>query len=506
MQLQTLVATVAEVAGTRSRTAKIEILAALLRQLESDELPIAIGLLLGKPPQGRLGVGLRSLHNRRANAADDASLSLADVNEAFVALASSSGPGSTLGRTSILAVLMEAATRSEQDHLVRVILGEVRSGALEGVLTDAVALAGNQSKDLVRRAAMLTGDLAETARRAMAGEDLDAIGLTPGVPVLPMLASTAATAVEAIALTGQSSVEHKLDGARLQVHRTGAEVLAYTRSLADITSRVPEVVAAVKGFPGGDLILDGETLTLDEEGNARPFQESMSRLSSYGRADSLAVWFFDVLHAEGRTLIDEPLSERRGVLARIVGDRLIRGVETSEPEEAQRVLDEALAAGQEGIVVKSLAAPYTAGRRGSNWVKVKPVYTYDLVVLGIEWGSGRRAGTLSNIHLGARDPEGQFGEPGGFVMVGKTFKGMTDEMLRWQTEHFAALETGRTEWGIAVAPITVVEIAIDGVQRSSRYPGGVALRFARVKRYRVGADVKAPAEADTIDTLRALLR
>ncbi|AQP44390.1 ATP-dependent DNA ligase [Tessaracoccus flavus] len=506
MQLKTLVDAVAEVASTRSRTAKIELLASFLRQVEPEDLRTAIGLLVGKPPQGRLGVGARGLQAHRQRAADRPTLGLGDVGEAFDTLAEASGPGSTAVRASTLAGLMASATRSEQDHLARVILGDVRSGALEGILTDAVAAAAGQPKELVRRAAMLTGDLAETARRAMAGDDLQRIGLTPGVPVLPMLASTAATAAEAIAATGRSSVEHKLDGARLQVHRTGDEVWAYTRSLADITARVPEVVATVAAFPGGDLILDGETLTLDEDGSARPFQESMSRLSSHGGEGSLAVWFFDVLHAEGRTLIDEPLETRRAVLARIVGDRLIRGAETSVPGEAQRVLDDALAAGQEGIVVKSLDAPYAAGRRGNNWVKVKPVYTYDLVVLGIEWGSGRRAGTLSNIHLGARDPEGRFGEPGGFVMVGKTFKGMTDEILRWQTEHFAALETGRTEWGITVAPTTVVEIAIDGVQRSSRYPGGVALRFARVKRYRTGADEKAPAEADTIDTLRALLR
>lgn len=503
--LHWLVSVARQVSETRSRTAKVALLAALLRDAEPADLPMVVGLLIGRPPQGRLGIGWRTLEETRGGGAAEAVLTIGQVGEAFDRLTAASGAGSKQERRSVLADLFSRATAAEQEHLSRVILGEVRTGALEGVLTDAVAAASDQPKELVRRAAMLTGDLALTAERALTGADLTGIGLTPGVPVLPMLAGTAATAAEAIAVTGPASVEHKLDGARLQVHRVGGVVSAYTRSLADITARVPEVVAAVEKFPGGDLILDGETLTLAEDGTARAFQESMSRISSHGGAGELSVWFFDALFADGRTLIDEPLSVRREALAGVVGDRLIRGTVTDDPAEAQAVMDEALAAGQEGIVVKALSEPYAAGRRGSHWVKVKPVHTYDLVVLGVEWGSGRRSGWLSNIHLGARDPEGRFGPPGGFVMVGKTFKGMTDEILRWQSEHFPTIETGRSRWGITVEPSTVVEIAIDGVQRSTRYPGGVALRFARVKRYRMGDDAKPAAEADTIDSLRAML-
>jgi DNA ligase-1 len=267
---------------------------------------------------------------------------------------------------------------------------------------------------------------------------------------------------------------------------------------------VPEVVEVVRGLPVRDIILDGETLSLDEDGAPRPFQETMSRFSAEAeRASLLHPWFFDVLHVDGRDLLDEPLSVRLAELQRVAAPFRIRGEVTDDPETAERVSREALAAGQEGVVVKAIDSAYAAGRRGSSWIKVKPVLTYDLVVLAAEQGSGRRSGWLSNLHLGARDPEGEFGEPGGFVMVGKTFKGLTDELLRWQTDYFPQIEVRRTPGTVWVAPTTVVEIAIDGVQRSTRYPGGIALRFARVKRYR---DDKEPGEADTIQTLRALLR
>ncbi|MFT4088484.1 MAG: ATP-dependent DNA ligase, partial [Gordonia sp. (in: high G+C Gram-positive bacteria)] len=349
--------------------------------------------------------------------------------------------------------------------------------------------------------------LAVAAQAAARGDDLAGVGLTPGVPVLPMLAATAPTAGQAVGQVAPASVEFKFDGARVQVHRVGGEVRVYTRSLADITARTPDVVAAVDGLPGGDLILDGETLALDESGAARPFQETMSGLAE--GAGALSVWFFDVLYADGRDLIDEPLRVRREVLERIVGDRLIPGDVVADgpgsAEAAQSVLDAALAAGHEGVVAKALDSAYDAGRRGSQWVKVKPVYTYDVVVLAVEQGSGRRRGWLSNLHLGARDPDGRFGERGGFVMVGKTFKGLTDEILRWQTEYFPTIETSRSGHVVHVQPTTVVEVAIDGVQRSPRYPGGVALRFARVKRYRVGDDAKPAEEADTISELIARL-
>jgi DNA ligase-1 len=319
-----------------------------------------------------------------------------------------------------------------------------------------------------------------------------------------MLASSEPTVGQALGVTGEASVEYKLDGARIQVHRRGDDVRIFTRSLAEVTHRLPEVVEAVRRLPLRDAIFDGETLTLDEEGAPRPFQQTMSRFGAdASRAALLSPWFFDVLHLDGRDLIDEPLSTRREILRRVASEYVIPGVVTDDREVAEALSVEALAKGHEGVVVKAIGSPYTAGRRGSSWVKVKPVHTYDLVVLACEWGSGRRRGWLSNLHLGAYDPEGEFGEPGGFVMVGKTFKGLTDELLRWQTERFQQIEVRRTAGTVWVEPITVVEIAIDGVQASPRYPGGIALRFARVKRYR---DDKLPAEADTIQTLRALLR
>jgi DNA ligase-1 len=318
-----------------------------------------------------------------------------------------------------------------------------------------------------------------------------------------MLAATAATVAEAIAVTGEASVEYKLDGARIQVHRHGDEVRVFTRSLADITHRVPEIVAVARELPVRDVILDGETLTLDEAGAPRPFQDTMARFGADAAGGfALRPWFFDILHVDGRDLIDEPLRVRIAELERVAGGARIPGIVTADAAAAQRLADEALAAGHEGVVVKGIDAPYAAGRRGKSWIKVKPVLTVDLVVLACEWGSGRRRGFLSNLHLGARDPDGAYGAPGGFVMVGKTFKGLTDELLRWQTERFPQIQTRSTASAVFVEPVTVVEVAIDGVQRSPRYPGGVALRFARVKAYRPD---KRPDEADTITTLRDLL-
>lgn len=497
-----------ELSATRSRTAKIAALAVLLSRCPVEQIPILIGLLLGKPRQGRLGVGFRSLQTAMPPPADTASVTIAEVDAVFSALLATvgAGSGSTTRRAEVLGALLARATLPEQELITRVIVGEVRTGALEGVVTDAVAKSSGQPPALVRRAAMLSGDLGQVAAAAARGDRLEDVGLAPGVPVLPMLAASAPTAGAAVEQTGEASVEYKLDGARLQVHRVSGHVSAYTRSLAGVTGRVPELVELVAGFPGGDLILDGETLTLDESGSPRPFADTMSRFGARSAREAvLQVQFFDVLHAGGRDLIDEPLRERRRVLEQIAGDAVVRAVVTANPELAERTFQEAIAAGHEGVIVKAIGAPYAAGRRGSDWIKVKPVHTYDLVVLAAEWGYGRRSGWLSNLHLGARDPDGQFGDPGGFVMVGKTFKGLTDETLRWQTERFPEIETRRTAGTLFLQPTTVVEIAIDGVQRSPRYPGGVALRFARVKRYRVGDDAKPAAEADTIDALRALL-
>ncbi|TDP98832.1 DNA ligase-1 [Leifsonia sp. 115AMFTsu3.1] len=504
--LDTLVTTAETVASTRSRLAKVDALATLLADLDPEEIAPAVGFLVGKARQGRVGVGWRGLNGAMGEPASEASLTVDDLDALLDRLAALSGSGSAGERNRALRDFTARATAREQDFIARVLLGEMRTGALEGVLMDAIARAADRPGDSVRRAAMLSGNLGETARLALTGtaEELDAVGLVVGRPVLPMLAASAPSAAEALATTGEASVEYKLDGARIQVHRHGDEVRVFTRNLADITHRVPEVVEVARRLPVRDVILDGETLSLDEDGAPRPFQETMSRFGADAvRETVLHPWFFDILHVDGRDLLDEPLSTRLAELERVAGDHRIPGEVTADPEVAERVARDALSAGQEGVVVKAIDSPYAAGRRGSSWVKVKPVHTYDLVVLAVEWGSGRRQGLLSNIHLGARDPEGAFGEPGGFVMVGKTFKGLTDKLLAWQTEHFQEIEVRRTAGTVWVAPTTVVEIAIDGVQRSSRYPGGIALRFARVKRYR---DDKDAGEADTIETLRGLLR
>ncbi|GAB6856831.1 ATP-dependent DNA ligase [Microbacterium xylanilyticum] len=506
MKLAELVTATDEVAATSSRLAKIDALARLLRAADPSELAPLMGLLLASPRQGRLGVGWRGLMAVDVVHAAEPTLTIAEVDHTLDELAAVSGSGSAAARSSLLAGLATRATAAEWDLLARAMLGELRTGALAGVLLDAVAKASERPIAAVRRAAMLSGDLGATAVVALTGsaEDLEAVGLAVGRPVLPMLAATAATPTAALEITGEASVEYKLDGARIQVHRRGDDVGIYTRSLADVTHRLPEIVDIVRALPAHDLILDGETLSLDEDGGPRPFQQTMSRFGAeVSRELVLRPWFFDVLHVDGRDLIDEPLSVRLAELDRIAGDWRMPGVVTADPGAAEQLSREALAAGHEGVVVKAIGSAYTAGRRGKSWVKVKPVLTYDLVVLGAEWGSGRRRGWLSNLHLGARDPEGEFGEPGGFVMVGKTFKGLTDELLRWQTETFPAFEDHRTAHAVLLRPEIVVEIAIDGVQHSPRYPGGIALRFARVKGYRPD---KTAAEADTIQTLRALLR
>jgi DNA ligase-1 len=507
MLLNEVVAATEAVGATPSRLAKIAALAALLRGLDPGEVRPAIGFLTASPRQGRLGVGWRSLSALETPHAAGPSLTILDVDAALDRLAAADGQGSVAARRGELTLLSERATSAEWDFVARVMLGELRTGALEGVLLDAIAKAAERDASAVRRAAMLSGDLGATAELALTGsaDELEAVGLVVGRPVMPMLASTAGSATEAVqALGGTASVEYKLDGARIQVHRDGDDVRVYTRSLADITHRVPEIVEAVRELPAERVILDGETLSLDEDGGPRPFQDTMARFGSEsGAAVVLRPWFFDILHLDGRDLLDEPLSTRLEVLERVAGASRMPGIVTDDADRAEEFSREALAAGHEGVMVKGVESAYAAGRRGKSWLKVKPVLTFDLVVLAVEWGSGRRTGQLSNLHLGARDPEGAYGEPGGFVMVGKTFKGLTDALLRWQTEHFPTIETHRSSSAVHVRPETVVEIAIDGVQRSTRYPGGVALRFARVKGYRPD---KGPGDADTIGSLRALLR
>lgn len=506
MKLSELADTAEAVAATSSRLAKTDALARLLEHASPEEVRPLIGLLLAAPRQGRLGVGWRGLTALVVEHADEPTLTIADVDHTLDSLAGSSGAGSAAMRTGLLTDLASRATAADWDFLVRAMLGELRTGALGGVLLDAVARASDRPVASVRRASMLSGDLGETALLALTGsaEELDAVGLQVGRPVLPMLAGTAATPTAALELTGEASVEYKLDGARIQVHRHGDDVGVYTRSLADITHRVPEIVEIVRALPASDLILDGETLALDEDGGPRPFQQTMSRFGAdVARDVALRPWFFDLLHVDGRDLIDEPLSTRLEELERVASEWRMPGIVTTDPSEAEQLSRDALAAGHEGVLIKAIGSTYAAGRRGKSWIKVKPVLTYDLVVLAAEWGSGRRHGKLSNLHLGALDPEGEFGEPGGFVMVGKTFKGLTDQLLQWQTDMFPAYETRRTPYAVFLRPELVVEIAIDGVQRSPRYPGGIALRFARVKGYRPD---KTAAEADSIQTLRALLR
>ncbi|HEX4904318.1 MAG TPA: ATP-dependent DNA ligase [Acidimicrobiales bacterium] len=498
-----LVATSDAVAATSKRTEKIAALAALLSTLDVDEVESAVAMLTGAPRQGRIGVGWRTLYDLEVTPASSPSLAVLDIDVAVDRLAACAGAGSNAERTRILTDLFERAIEGEQSFVRRLLTGELRQGALEGVMADAIAKASGVPAAPVRRAAMLSGDLARTACVALAdgAEGLAAIRLEVGRPVLPMLAATSPDVAAAIGEVGLASVEWKLDGARIQVHRDGDEVRLYTRNLNEVTSRLPSIVAGVLAMPARSFVLDGEAMGwLEDETRPGVFQDTMS---SFGRQDgvagaSLGARFFDVLHVDGEDLLDAPLTERHARLDALVGPLAIPRLVTDDPDAAKAFADDALALGHEGVMVKAADSRYEAGRRGSSWRKVKPVRTLDLIVIGVEWGSGRRRGWLSNLHLGARDPDG--GPP---VMVGKTFKGLTDALLTWQTEHFKAIEVSDDGHVVVVRPETVVEIALDGVQRSTRYAGGVALRFARVKRYR---EDKTPAEADTIDDVRALLR
>jgi DNA ligase 1 len=505
-----VVATSSAVAATRARSRKVAELAELLRRLEPSEVPVVVAILTGSPLQGRIGVGWRTVARLDVPPAEVPSLAVADVDRALDAIDELRGAGSQAARNEVLTDLLGRATAPEQDLFGRLLVGELRHGALAGVLTDAVAKATGIPLATVRRAAMLAGDLPRVAAVALAegAAGLEEIGLTLLRPIQPMLAQTATDVTDALALAlgngdadqPLASVEWKLDGARIQVHRVGDEVRIYTRNLNEVTDRLPGIVALVQRFPADRLLLDGEAVGLSEDEAPELFQDVISRFSRQVEPVPLGLEarFFDLLHVDGEDLIDRPLTERQARLEAIAGPWRIRGELTADPEVAARVLEEALAAGHEGVMVKAAASAYEAGRRGGAWRKVKPVHTFDLVVLAVEWGSGRRQGWLSNLWLGARDPD----DPGRFVMVGKTFKGLTDELLGWQTERFLGLEESREGHVVHVRPEQVVEIALDGVQVSTRYAGGVALRFARVRRYRHD---KAPAEADTIDAVRALL-
>jgi DNA ligase-1 len=420
------------------------------------------------------------------------------VDRAISEIEAATGSGSTTARKQLLGDLLARATEPEDAFLRRLFTGELRQGALAGLMADAVAKAAEIPGELARRALMLSGDLTRMAEIALtSGEPgLRAVGFEIFRPVLPMLASTSVGVSEAVASFTLSSVEWKLDGIRIQIHRRGDDVRIYTRNLNDITESLPGVVAAVRRLTVREVVLDGEALWMGERGPAA-FQDTVSQIDRDAPPEGIETFLFDLLHVDGEDLLDTPLHERAARLGAIAPELKIPSVLTSDPDEGQAVLNESLRAGHEGVVVKDAASQYAAGRRGKAWLKVKPVRTYDLVVLGAEWGHGRRRGWLSNLHLGARDPES-----GEFVMVGKCFKGLTDELLRWQTDALLERESARRGIAVLVRPELVVEIAIDGVQGSTRYPGGVALRFARVKRYRPD---KSAVEADTIDDLRALL-
>ena len=496
--LADVVAASKEIADTSSRSRKIAVIADLLRKLEPEEIPVAVGFLAGAPRQGRIGVGYSTIHGIEDGPAPEPSLTIEELDRAISEVQATTGGGSGARRKAILGGLFDRATEDEADFLRRLFTGDLRQGALAGLMVDAVAKAAEVPGELARRALMLSGDLTRTAEIALTEGDvgLRAVGFELFRPIFPMLASTAGSVDEAVGSFERASVEWKLDGIRIQIHRRGDEVRIYTRNLNEITDALPGIADAVRRLPVEQAVLDGEALWMSEDGPAA-FQDTVSRLDREAPPEGVVTFLFDLLHVDGDDLLDTPLEQRAARLDAIAPQLRIPAVVTSDPAEGSRVLEEALGAGHEGVVVKDAASLYGAGRRGKAWRKVKPVRTYDLVVLGAEWGHGRRQGWLSNLHLGARDPG-----TGEFMMVGKCFKGLTDELLDWQTKELLERETERRGIAVLVRPELVVEIALDGVQASTRYPGGVALRFARVKRYRPD---KSAAEADTIDDLRGLL-
>lgn len=507
LTLRDVALTSASVAATSSKKEKVTRLAALLRSADDDELPIVVGLLAGLPRQGRIGVGWALLGAIESPATvAGGTRTVAEFDRLLDELGGLAGEGSTAARTERLTRFLAETAPDEVDLIRRLLLGGLRQGALEGLVLDALAAATATAPAAVRRALMLAGDLATVAAVARRGDAaLADVRLVVGRPLRPMLAASSADVATAVGELGLASVEWKLDGARVQVHRHRDDVAIFTRNLNDITARLPEVVELVRGLAVDAVVLDGELIGL-AEGTAEAltpqlFQDTISRFATRhtaGDGTALSPFFFDCLHLDGTDLVDRPLQERLAALDRAVGPHAVTRIVTDDPAAATRFSADALHQGHEGVMVKALEAPYAAGRRGSAWRKVKPVRTLDLVVLAAEWGHGRRQGRLSNLHLGARDPSG----PDRFVMVGKTFKGLTDALLQWQTEQLLARQVSTRGITVHVRPELVVEIALDGVQRSVRYPGGVALRFARVRRYR---DDKPPAEADTIATVQAML-
>jgi DNA ligase 1 len=507
LKLANLVETSRRVAETSGRLEKIGLLASLLSSVPAQEIEIAAAFLSGSFRQARLGVGYAALQSAMPpTPAESPSLELAEVDAAFDRISLvAAGKGSIGERARILGELLARATRIEQEFLFRLVVGELRQGAVEGVMLEAIAKAAGVPAERVRRARMMTGDLPGVAKTALSGDSAQLAGFDTQLfrPVHPMLAGSADGAELAIEELGEAALEYKLDGARIQVHKAGDQVSVYSRRLNEVTPAVPELVEAVRALPARELILDGEVIALRSDGAPHPFQATMSRFGSRLEIDRLrrelplTPFFFDVLYLDGSALIDEPARRRLTALGEAVPESmLIPRLLTSSSEEAHRFLQTALERGHEGIMAKALDAPYQAGHRGRRWLKVKPANTLDLVVLAAEWGHGRRQGWLSNLHLGARNPA-----DGGFVMLGKTFKGMTDEMLAWQTKRLLELEVARDGITVHVRPELVVEVAFNEVQASTQYPGGVALRFARIKRYRTD---KQAADSDTIGSVQQI--
>ncbi|MCI3155658.1 ATP-dependent DNA ligase [Streptomyces sp. GB4-14] len=494
-----------EVAATSARSRKTALLAELFREAGPDDVPVVIPYLAGRLPQGRIGVGWKVLSSPVPPAAEP-SLTVREVDALLTRLAKVSGPGSQAERARLVGELLGASTEAEQRFLRGLLTSEVRQGALDAVAVEGLAQATGAASAAVRRAVMLAGSLQPVAGALLADgpEALERFRLTVGRPVQPMLAHSASSVAEAVDKLGVCAVEEKLDGIRVQVHRDGDTVRVHTRTLDDITDRLPEVTRAARELEVRRFILDGEVISFDDAGRPRSFQETAGRVGSRvdvataARETPVSPVFFDALSVDGRDLLDLPFAERHAELARLVPEPMrVRRTLVDGPgdlEAAERFLAETLERGHEGVVVKGLQAPYSAGRRGASWLKVKPVHTLDLVVLAAEWGHGRRTGKLSNLHLGARTPDG------GFAMLGKTFKGMTDAVLEWQTKRLREIAVDESGYTVTVRPELVVEIAYDGLQRSSRYPAGVTLRFARVIRYR---EDKRPEEADTVETVLA---
>ncbi len=506
MKLHELAEISLQVTRTASRLAKTGHLAECLRRLEPEEVPIAVAYLCGDLPQGRIGIGWSMLKDVPAGPASGGPApTLVETDACFETVRQTRGAGSSRRRGEIFAALMGRASDVERDFLRRLVLGEMRHGALEGVMMEAVAKASGLASRAVRRACFVTGSLAHVAAVALAhGEvGLDGLQLTPGRPILPALAQPCDDVAEALRRLGTAALEYKMDGARVQVHKVGSDVAVFTRGLRDVAAAVPELVECVSALGAREVILDGEVLAFRKDGRPHPFQITMRRfgrkldVAETRRELPLKPYFFDCLHLDGETLIDVPLRERVRALTATVSNllRMPRMV-TDSPAAARDFFAAAVAAGHEGVMAKTPDGLYEAGERSRNWLKVKCAHSLDLVVLAAEWGHGRRRGWLSNLHLGARDPSG-----GSFVMLGKTFKGLTDAMLMEQTELLQRLETARDRHTVYVRPEVVVEVAFNDLQASPRYPAGLALRFARVKRYRPD---KRAEQADTLETVRAI--